>query len=294
MLLHRLQLAAGVVALSTAVLWIKASASHPVALAAIRLTLVGLILTPLERRERRRHAVALAAVTDLSRRTWIAGGVLSLHFISWAYGARLAAAAQASLIVNLAPVALPFLLFSLAGERVNRREIVGTGIVLAGLLLLTTRDVLAADGSAWGNLVCFGSMLLFAAYLALGRRNRDLPSIWLYVVPVYRHAAVVSLLLALPWLFDGVPWTSSREWAILIGLTLLPTLVGHTLINRAMRHFRGQAVSLANCGQFICAGSLAWLIFDEVPDPLFLAAAAIVVTGVAFVIRRPESHPQSG
>lgn len=289
MLIRVLQLLAGVIALSTAVIWIKASATHPVALAAIRLTLAALLLTPLERRERRRHAVALAAAAPTARwagtRTWLPGLMLALHFISWAYGARLTVAAQASLIVNLAPIALPFFLWFLAAERINLREIIGTLIVIAGLILLTAHDARAANGSATGNLVCFGSMLLFAAYLALGRRNRDAPSIWLYVVPVYRWAAGFALLAAIPWLADGVPWTSLREWGILLGLTLVPTMIGHSLINRAMRHFRGQQVSLANCSQFIFAGTLAFFFLGEVPRTLFYVAAAVVATGIIIVVR---------
>jgi drug/metabolite transporter (DMT)-like permease len=280
-----LQLLVGVTALSTAVIWIKASTTHPVVLCAIRLGLASLLLWPLERRERRRHAVALAQHPDLNKRTWIAGGILALHFISWAYAARMTAAAQASLIVNLAPVALPFFLHFLANEQINRREIVGTLIVIAGLLLLTVQDALAAIGAWQGNAVCFGSMLLFAAYLALGRRNRDLPSTWIYVVPVYRHAAIIALIFALPWLVDGVDWTSPREWGLLLGLTVLPTMVGHSLVNRGMRHFRGQVVSLTNCSQFIFAGTLAFFLLDEVPTPHFFLAAAIVATGIVIVIR---------
>ncbi|MCF3648839.1 DMT family transporter [Synoicihabitans lomoniglobus] len=284
MLIHRLQLLAGVIALSTAVIWIKASATHPVALAAIRLTLAALLLTPLERRERRRHAVALAAAGPPPR-TWIPGAVLALHFISWAYGARLAVAAQASLIVNLVPVAMPFFLWAIADEKINRREVFGTLIVIAGLAVLSFRDALASDASVLGNVVCFGSMLLFGVYLALSRRNRGVPSLWLYVVPVYRHAAIVAVVAALPWLADGVPWTSPREWGILLGLTILPTMVGHSLLNRGMRHFRGQVVSLTNCSQFIYAGTMAFFFFGEIPSATFFFAATLVAIGIVIVIR---------
>ncbi|WP_221030527.1 DMT family transporter [Actomonas aquatica] len=290
MLLRPLQLIAGVIALSTAVIWIKASTTHPVALSAIRLSLAALLLTPLELRMRRRHAITLAVDhPDLSRRTWIAGAVLAAHFIAWAIGARLTATAQASLIVNLAPVALPFFLVFLAHERINRREILGTAIVIIGLLVLTLRDALTATGNALGNVVCIIAMLFFAVYLALGRRNRDIPSIWLYVVPVYRHAAVFALLAATPWILDGVAWTSPREWFLLLGLTCLPTMIGHSLINRAMRHFRGQVVSLTNCGQFISAGTLAYLLWGERPDAVFFLAAAIVVTGIVLVVRAKDA-----
>ena len=274
-------------ALSTSVIFIKASTTHPVLIAAIRLTIATLLLTPLERREQRRHAALLA--TQTSARPWIAGVILALHFITWNYGARMTDAAQASLIVNLVPVAVPFFLWFLAREGINRREVIGTLVTLAGVLLLTVNDVVASTGSAPGNLMCFISMLLFACYLALGRRYRHLPSIWLYVVPVYRTAALTCALVSLPLLSTGMRWTSPIEWIYLFALAIIPTIVGHSLLNGAMRHFRGQVVGLATCAQFVFAGSLAWWIFGELPTPIFYAASAIVVTGIAIVIRKPPS-----
>jgi drug/metabolite transporter (DMT)-like permease len=278
-----------VLALSTSVIFIKASTTHPVLIAAIRLTIATLLLTPLERRDRHRHAVILAAQSQTPSRTWIAGVILAFHFISWNYGARMTVSAQASLIVNLVPVAVPFFLWFLASEQINRREIIGTLVTLAGVLLLTISDVVTSTGSATGNLVCFISMLLFACYLALGRRNRHLPSIWLYVVPVYRSAAITCAIISIPLLSTGMRWSSPIEWAYLFALAIVPTIVGHSLLNGAMRHFRGQVVSLANSAQFVAAGVLAWLIFNETPSSVFYIASVIVVAGIAIVIRTPRS-----
>src|SRR5690606_10172094 len=106
------------------------------------------------------------------------------------YAARLTFAAQATLIVNLVPVAMPFFLYSIVGERINRTEIIGTAIAIGGLVLLTAHDAFAGNGTLFGNALSFGSMLLFAWYLALGRLNRHFPSLWLYVVPIYLQAGV--------------------------------------------------------------------------------------------------------
>lgn len=111
---------------------IKASATHPSVLSAVRLTLAGALLTPLFLREHRRHRATLPA--GWLRRTTPPALVLAVHFISWAYGARMTLTAQASLIVNLAPVALPFFLWWLMDERINRREVAGTALALTGVV----------------------------------------------------------------------------------------------------------------------------------------------------------------
>ena len=274
-------------ALSTSVIFIKASTAHPVLIAALRLSLASIILLPLERRDRRRHALVLAA-TEAKPRTWIPGIVLALHFISWNYGAKITASAQASLIVNLVPVAMPFFLWFIVRERINRPEIIGTIITLVGVLLLTVSDAIGSTGSIAGNAVCFVSMLLFAGYLALGRRNRHLPSIWIYIVPVYRVAAITCAVASIPLLSTGMDWTSPREWTMVFALAVIPTVIGHSLLNGAMRNFRGQVVSLASCGQFVTAGIFAWLIFGEFPTPIFYFASLIVVAGIVIVIRAPK------
>jgi drug/metabolite transporter (DMT)-like permease len=283
-----LLLLTGVFACSTSVIFIKASETHPVVLAALRLLFAGLLLTPLYWRERSRHATTFTA--DHRRRTWLPAFVLALHFISWAYGARLVVAAQATLIVNLAPIAMPFFLHALVGERINRREILGTSVALSAVVLLSARDAWAADAEVWGNVVCFGSMLLFAWYLALGRRNRDFPSLWLYVVPVYQRGAVLALLFALPWL-PTFQFEAAREWLLMLAMTVFPTLIGHSLLNASMRHLRGQFVTLTNVNQFIFAGLLGWFIYREQPSTIFYGASILAVSGIALVLWNAPSPP---
>jgi len=157
-------------------------------------------------------------------------------------------------------------------------------------VVLTLRDALAEGGSIWGNLVCFGSMLLFAYYLALGRKNRDFPSIWLYIVPVYAQAAVICALCALPW-WGSFEWGSGREWGIMLGLAVMPTLLGHTVLNASVRFLRGQIVSLCNLGQFLFAALMAWALFAQVPPGSFYLGSGLVVAGAALVVFAAPTAP---
>ena len=199
--------------------------------------------------------------------------------------------AQATLIVNLVPIAVPFFLYWIVKERVNMTEVAGTALAIIGLLTLSVKDAISGGGNPAGDAVCFGSMLLFALYLALGRRNRDFPSIWLYVVPVYTQAALVCLLVALPRLHT-FQTASVREWSIMVGLAVIPTICGHSLLNAAMRRIRGQIVSLCNVSQFVFATIMGYLLFGEVPRALFYAASAIVVTGVVIVVLAAPPEPE--
>ena len=58
------------------------------------------------------------------------------------------AVAQSTLIVNLVPIALPFFLLALAGERLNGAEVAGTLLAILGLVGLSVKDALWAAGEA--------------------------------------------------------------------------------------------------------------------------------------------------
>jgi drug/metabolite transporter (DMT)-like permease len=77
----------------------------------------------------------------------------------------------------------------------------------------------------------------------------------------------------------------------MVGLAVGPTLIGHSLINLSMRHFRGQVVSVANVGQFVFAGAMAFWFFGEQPAALFYAASAMVVAGIALVVFASPTAP---
>ncbi len=283
LILPALWLLFGVFACSTAVIMIKASETHPVLLAAYRLLIASAVLTPVFfyhlRRERTTYRF------EHLKRSFVPALLLALHFISWALGARLTFAANASLIVNMVPLVMPFILLAMLRERIHGREIAGTVFALAGVVLIGLSDYTLDPALLFGDFVCFGSMLLFAFYLALGRRNRDFHNIWLYLIPLYWMAGIICLAVAIAM---GLPLVGHplKEYGLLLALALVPTIMGHSILNHSLKHFRGQVVSVVNLCQFIFAGAMAYFIFTEIPAPAFYAAAVLVGAGAWIVLRR--------
>jgi drug/metabolite transporter (DMT)-like permease len=249
-------------------------------LSSFRLLGAAVLLFPMFERARRRHAGRFG--TAEFRRTVVPGLVLAAHFVSWVVGARMTLAANASLIVNMVPLAMPFLLYFVAAERIRRAELLATALGLTGIVVLSANDF--RSGELVGDLVCFVSMLLFALYLALGRRNRDIPSIWLYVVPLYAIAGLACLTVGAGRLRSALEFPV-REWLLLLALAVVPTILGHSLLNGAMKHFRGNVVSVCNVGQFVFAAVSAWVVFGELPKPAFWPAALLVVAAAVIALR---------
>lgn len=271
----------GVLCGSTAVIMIRAGGDHPFLVASYRLLIAAAVLFPFFLRDLRNYP----GKYGWQQVGWSAAPavILAIHFMSWVVGARMTAVASASLIANLTPVSMPFFVFFFYQERINRSEVVGTLFTLAGLVVLGWSTLQVSQTNFFGDLICFGSMLAFAAYLALGRRNGPRLSLWLYMVPLYAIAGMVCLLCALPFI-NPIKAYATTDVLLFIGLGLIPTVLGHTILNYSLKFFRGQVVSVTNLGQPVFAGFLGFLLFSEVPRPVFFAAAALIMAGVLIVL----------
>ncbi len=271
-----LVLAAGIVAGASSAPMIKAAQAPPLRLAAGRLLLAALILAPLALVHARRNPAIRA-------RDWILAALLpgiglGLHFATWNIGVGLSRVADASLIGNLTPLVMPFLLAVLVHERLTRRELAATFIAVVGLVL---RDRAGSPSLSLGTVICLAAMVLYAIYMTLARRHRALPSVWPYLTAVYLTGGLVCA--ALSPVFEPVVAPTSREWIGIVALAVLPTVVGHTAFNWAMRHVRGQAVAL--CGLLVSPLSalIAWIVWEERPGPGWGVAFICIAIGLVLV-----------
>ncbi len=286
-MLKYLTLVLGVFCGATAVIMIKDSTVDPLALGFFRLAIAVAVLCPLFLRDLRRNS---SYGWRQVARSILPGVLMGAHFITWNIGARQTSAANASLVCNFAPVVMPFLMYFLIRERLTRLEFVGTGVAVAGVAVLGVGDLNLDPAMFAGDAMCFGSMLLYASYLALGRLNRDVPTLWLYVVPLYVFAGVTclvgSLALGRPMTFaDPQTGQSLRNVLDVIGLGIIPTVLGHSIMNHSMRIIRGQIVSIIGLGQFVFAGVMAYILKDEIPKLNFYIAAVMVVAGAVLSVR---------
>jgi drug/metabolite transporter (DMT)-like permease len=97
-------------------------------------------------------------------------------------------------------------------------------------------------------------------------------------VPLYAVAAVISIVLCFLFANPIRPYPPSDIlWMTCLGI--VPTVFGHSILNRSMHVMRGQLVSVMASGQFIFAAIMAWLIFAEVPPMILYPASALFLAG---------------
>jgi drug/metabolite transporter (DMT)-like permease len=235
---------------ASSVLLIKASTLTPAVLASGRLLVSAVILVPFWWREIRRQGVnnLWASV----RPSLLPGLFLGLHFISWNAGAHATLAGNATLVVNMVPLVMPVLAWVFLREGPRSREVIGTILAVAGLLVLAWGDYHFSPEHLIGDGLCFLAMVLYAVYILLARKRARSGSLFTYLLPLYTVGGVVCLVWAL--LFEPpMASISPANLLLLAGLVLGPTLAGHSIMNWAMTVIRAQTVSLINLTQFVFA-----------------------------------------
>jgi len=280
-IIQTLILLLGVFSCSTSVIMIKASTENSLLLASYRLFVAAIVLTPLFLKNLKKHKKDFSL--EHLKSSILPGICLGFHFITWIIGARMTLVTNSTLIVNMVPAIMPFFLFILFREIVNKWEIVGSLIALSGVLILASNDLHFSNKSFQGDIICFIAMILFAFYLALGRKNRGHINIWLYLIPLYYIAGLVCFIISL-FVINPIKNYTKENILLIFGLGIIPTVIGHSILNYSMKQFRGQIVSIINLSQFIFAGIMGYLLLGEIPKIFFYIAGTLVFSGATLSI----------
>jgi drug/metabolite transporter (DMT)-like permease len=282
-----LALAIAIPAGSTAVLFNKSSHIPAIWLASGRLLIATIIIAPLAVRDS--HG-------GNERWRWQDAGItlvpalcLALSFSWWVLGSRLAPTVDAALIGNLLPVVMPIVVFLLLRELPSAREVLASMIGVSGVVAMgAMASHHGGVGEVRGDIFCALSLLALAIYLVLARRLRR-GSLWLYLAPLYGSAGVICAALA--WFLEGPPplvW--GRELWLLLGLAIIPTVIGQSIYNRAMSEIRPNVLGVLNLLQCPLAGVAAWMLWGEHPTGGFWLATLGAV-GAFGVLMYPMVFP---
>lgn len=274
-------LVVAVVAVSISGPLIKEAAAPALAIAAWRnaLAAVGLALAVAATAALRRRALALTVREQ--RLTALSGLLLAGHFAAWVPSLELTTVASSVALVCTQPV-WSALLARLRGRRVDRRAWQGIAVALGGALVLTGVDVTVSARAVAGNLLALVGAALAAAYVAVGAEVRSSVPNPVYTLGCYATAGLVLGLVAAGsgQQLDGY---DGRTWLVLVGLTVGPQLLGHSLFNRLLPAVGPLVVSVAVLFEPLGAALLAWWWQGEVPPLAAVPAAVLLLAGVHLV-----------
>lgn len=263
------------------------------ALAAWRLTLASVLLgTAQSWRGRRAEQAALRPAQKAS--LMIAGVCLALHFVTWFASLNLLSVGRSTLLVVTSPLWASLLGLFVPSLRPNRAFWPGLAVAGIGLIFVTTGGAARAGESLsapslWqGDILALMGALLIVPYLLLVQRVQAELGTLRTVTWTYSAAAACLWLIALARHALAVP-SSPGAWFAIVSMALIPQMIGHTSLNRALRYFSAAQVTTTCLLEPIFAALLAWAWLGE-RVTMWQAVGAALLLGGVFLTLRPDTN----
>ena len=212
----------------------------------------------------------------------LAGFFLGLHFAAWIPSLRYTSIAAATAIVATQVVCAALIAHGLC-VKAPGKEWFGIAISLIGVIMLTGIDVSLNPTALIGDLLALLGAMFAAAYMTVGQRVRKNIPTSVYTTLVYAAAAAVLLVFVL---VSDSPLTgyAARDWILILGLTAIAQLLGHTLMNMALRSLSATTISLAILLEMPGAVLIAWFWPGQQPPWQIFPAVVLIMTGLVIVI----------
>jgi drug/metabolite transporter (DMT)-like permease len=214
--------------------------------------------------------------------SWLAGGLLALHYLTWALAVSMTTVSQAAFLLLVQPLMTGVAAHYLLQERLHIYNMLALAMTLAGAWLLCRGDFAAGSIHATGDILAAVAAFFNMAYLLTGRFVRratgghaGLP-LHRYLPVLYGSAAIFSLAFAL---LQGQPLFGYRPatWLALLGLGLIPTVIGHSLLNWAMKRLPALTVNMVISISPLIATAMAWAWLSEPPSSSLMYAAPLLM-----------------
>lgn len=211
------------------------------------------------------------------------GLALAAHFAAWLPSLRLTSVALSTAMISTQPV-WSAVLSRLTGSRVAAAVWFGIAISVFGVLMLTgfgdgidSRDLL-------GMAMALVAAMLAAVYVIFAERLRSSTDLGSYTIVVYSVAALALLALCVGL---RVPlWGyAARDWLLILAITLVAQIGGHSVVNAIVHRVSATVVSTAILLEAPGATLLAAIFLGQGVTWALVAGLLVMLAGLVVVIR---------
>jgi drug/metabolite transporter (DMT)-like permease len=276
-----LVLAVGVLAVSTAAIFIREAHAPALSTAALRLLFASapaLALLPL----RARRDLPRIGTPGL-RWAVLSGACLAVHFVTWIGSLELTTVASSVVFVTTSPLFVAGL-SALRGEPPSARMWRAIGVCLAGGCMIGGADIGRGGAAIWGDLLALAGAFFVACYFEIGRRLRASVALTTYTGLVYPVAALCTLAITVG---ARQPLTgfNGKTYLMFVLLALVPQLIGHSSLNWALGYLSAPFVAIAVLGEPVLSTIFAAIFLHELPTSLAVAGGVVLLAGVWLALR---------
>ncbi len=271
----------GIVAISTASIFIKLCDAPALIISTYRMVLASVILMPWaayqkvwERWEKR----------DMP---WLAfsGLLLSLHFVLWITSLKYTSVASSVVLVTTHPIFVGIGSWFFLKERPGLNLLIGIGFSVGGSALIGFGDMTLSKETLMGDGLALLGAMAASGYFLVGRKMRRDQDLLSYIFPVYSSAGLVLVALSISFQepFFGY---SSPTYLFFFLLALVPQLIGHTTFNWALKYLPASMIAVAILGEPIGSTILAYFLLGEGLNLWKGAGGILIFMGILISLRQ--------
>jgi drug/metabolite transporter (DMT)-like permease len=248
----------GIVAISTASIFIKLCDAPALIISTYRMVLASLILMPWAGYQKVWRGWEKKDVAWLI----FSGILLSLHFAFWIASLKYTSVASSVVLVTTHPIFVGIGSWLFLKERLGLNLILGIGLSVIGSGLIGYGDMALSEKALMGDGLAILGALAASGYFLVGRKMRKNQDLLAYIFPVYSTAGLVLIVLSL---FFRKPFFgySSTTYLLFFLLAIVPQLIGHTTFNWALKYLPASMVAITILGEPIGSTILAYFILGE-------------------------------
>ncbi len=213
--------------------------------------------------------------------------IIALHQVCFITSLSYTSIAASTFLTCTQPIFTAFLGTIFLREVVSWRSRVAIVGAVMGMGAITFGGG-SSEAALTGNLLAIAASILAAIFLLFARTFRKTTPLVPFLLITNVSFSIVLLALAG---VVKVPLSgfSSESWIALLLLALIPTFIGHSLLNFAVGYLPAFVVSAAILGEPVGATLMGWAIFGEVPVGWTLLGAALIVLCILIVVLEPRT-----
>jgi len=218
-------------------------------------------------------------------RVSVLGILLGVHFILFVSAVLDTTIINATILVNTTPIWSMFVSSLIFKLKPSRRTAIGIALSFFGVAIITFAD---ASSGVWtlqlkGDLEAVLAAVLEAFYLSYGRETRRKASLPPLMFTIYVVSALTVLITgAVAGASFDFPSQSTLILA-LVGLGVLPTALAHSFYFSSLSHLKSFETATMALLEPVGATLLGILVFTQIPKPIFVVGAALVLVGIIAV-----------
>ena len=149
--------------------------------------------------------------------------------------------------------------------------------------MISWGDFRVSGEALYGDMLALVACAMVTAYWLFGQEVRQRLSLMTYTYIVYGISAAVLWLYAMLFRLSLAAYQLT-DWLCFLALAVIPTLLGHSVMNWAVKWVSASTVSMAILFEPVGASALAYWLLDE-PIHLFQWISGIfILTGIGLYL----------